>query len=182
MDLELHGKRALVTGGSKGISLAIARQLAAEGADVALAARNAAEVEAAAEALANETSRKVVGLMADTNDDPSVKALIAETGRELGGLDILVDAAAQAGGQSPPPPLAGVTDALFWDDVSVKVLGYRRTAREAAPHMIAGGWGRIINITGLAARLRPRRAEVPNPAVGARPSRVSPPRVDHESL
>lgn len=152
MDLQLHGKHALVTGGSKGIGLAIARQLAAEGADVALAARTAADVEAAAEALAKESGRRVIGLTVDTNDDASVKALIAETVSELGGLDILVNAAAKPGGQSPPPPLAGVTDALFWDDVNVKVLGYLRTAREAAPHMIAGGWGRIINISGLAAR------------------------------
>jgi NAD(P)-dependent dehydrogenase (short-subunit alcohol dehydrogenase family) len=49
--------------------------------------------------------------------------------------------------------LAQITDALFWDDVDVKVMGYLRCAREAVPHMIAGGWGRIINISGLAARL-----------------------------
>lgn len=152
MDLQLHAKRALVTGGSKGIGLAIARQLAAEGVDVALAARNAVEVRAAAEALAKETGRKVVGLTADTNEDASVQALIAGTIAQLGGLDILVNAAAKPGGQIPPPPLAGVTDALFWDDVNVKVLGYLRTARAAAPHMIASGWGRIINISGLAAR------------------------------
>lgn len=152
MDLQLHGKRALVTGGSKGIGLAIARQFAAEGVDVALAARNAAEVQAAAEALAQETGRKVIGLTADTNEEASVKALIAGTIAQLGDLDILVNAAAKPGGQTPPPPLAGVTDTLFWDDVNVKVLGYLRTAREAAPHMIAAGWGRIINISGLAAR------------------------------
>ncbi|MGZ6038924.1 MAG: SDR family oxidoreductase, partial [Phenylobacterium sp.] len=70
----------------------------------------------------------------------------------LGGLDILVNAAAKPGGQAPPPKLAEITDDLFWDDVDVKVLGYLRMAREAAPHMIAGGWGRIINVSGLAAR------------------------------
>jgi NAD(P)-dependent dehydrogenase (short-subunit alcohol dehydrogenase family) len=45
-----------------------------------------------------------------------------------------------------------ITDDLFWDDVNVKVMGYLRMAREAAPHMAAAGWGRIINISGLAAR------------------------------
>ncbi|MGO4170914.1 SDR family NAD(P)-dependent oxidoreductase [Bosea sp. TAF32] len=153
MDLKLEGKRALVTGGSKGIGRAIARQLALEGVDVVIAARNQAELDEAAAALAAETGRKVVGRTVDTSDDASVKALVAETVAVLGGLDILVNAAAKPGGQAPPPKLAEITDALFWDDVNVKVMGYLRMAREAAPHMAANGWGRIINISGLAARL-----------------------------
>ncbi|MDB5479141.1 MAG: short-chain dehydrogenase [Caulobacteraceae bacterium] len=152
MDLQLTGKRALVTGGSKGIGKAIARQLALEGVDVVIAARNGDELAATARELAAETGRKVVGIVVDTKDDASVKALVAATVNALGGLDILVNAAAKPGGQAPPPRLAEITDALFWDDVDVKVMGYVRTAREAAPHMIAAGWGRIINISGLAAR------------------------------
>ncbi len=152
MDLRLDGKRALVTGGSKGIGLAIARQLALEGVDLVIAARGAEALEAAALALAAETGRKVVGLTVDTHDDASVKALIAATVEALGGLDILVNAAAMPGGQAPPLKLAEVTTQLFWDDVDVKVMGYLRTAREAAPHMIENGWGRIINVSGLAAR------------------------------
>jgi NAD(P)-dependent dehydrogenase (short-subunit alcohol dehydrogenase family) len=152
MDLRLTGKRALVTGGSKGIGKAIALQLAREGVDVVVSARGVADLDAAAREIAAETGREVVGLAADTNDDASVKALIAGAVEALGGLDILVNAAAKPGGQAPPPTLAQVTDQLFWDDVNVKVLGYLRTAREAAPHMVAGGWGRIINISGLAAR------------------------------
>lgn len=152
MDLQLTGKRALVTGGSKGIGKAIARQLALEGADVVISARNAGELAAAAAELAAETGRKVVGIGADTSDDGSVKALIVTTVAALGGLDILVNSAAKPGGQAPPPKLAQVTDALFHDDVDVKVMGYLRTAREAAPYMAAAGWGRIINVSGLAAR------------------------------
>jgi NAD(P)-dependent dehydrogenase (short-subunit alcohol dehydrogenase family) len=152
MDLHLNGKRALVTGGSKGIGRAIARQLALEGVDVVIAARNADELNVAAADLAAETGRKIVGLTVDTQDDASVKALVAGAVAALGGLDILVNAAAKPGGMAPPPKLAEITDALFWDDVNVKVMGYIRVAREAAPHMIAGGWGRIINISGLAAR------------------------------
>lgn len=152
MDLMLNGKRALVTGGSKGIGRAIARQLALEGVDLVIAARGAGELDAAAKELAQETGRKVVGLAVDTQDDASVKALIAGSVSALGGLDILVNAAAKPGGQAPPPKLAEITDALFFDDVNVKVMGYLRMAREAAPHMVAGGWGRIINISGLAAR------------------------------
>ncbi len=152
MDLQLNGKRALVTGGSKGIGRAIARQLALEGVDLVIAARNAAELEDAARELAAETGRKIIGVAVDTHKDASVKALIEATVAALGGLDILVNAAAKPGGQAPPPKLAEITDALFWDDVDVKVMGYLRTAREAAPHMATAGWGRIINISGLAAR------------------------------
>jgi NAD(P)-dependent dehydrogenase (short-subunit alcohol dehydrogenase family) len=152
MDLQLNGKRALVTGGSKGIGKAIALQLAREGSDVAIAARNPDELEAAAEEIVRQARRKVVGLVVDTSDDASVKALIEQTVAALGGIDILVNAAAKPGGQAPPPKLAEVTNDIFWDDVNVKVLGYLRTAREAAPHMAANGWGRIINISGLAAR------------------------------
>jgi NAD(P)-dependent dehydrogenase (short-subunit alcohol dehydrogenase family) len=152
MDLQLNGKRALITGGSKGIGRAIARQLALEGVDLVIAARNATELELAARDLAQETGRKIVGLTVNTKDDDSVKALVAGAVLALGGLDILINAAAKPGGQAPPPKLAEITDDLFWDDVDVKVMGYLRMAREAAPHMAAAGWGRIINISGLAAR------------------------------
>jgi NAD(P)-dependent dehydrogenase (short-subunit alcohol dehydrogenase family) len=152
MDLQLTGRRALVTGASKGIGKAIARQLAREGVDLVISARGGADLEATAEELAAETGMKVVPITADTSDDASVKALIEAAVMALGGLDILVNAAAKPGGQTPPPTLAQVTDQIFWDDVNVKVMGYLRTAREAAPHMAAGGWGRIINISGLAAR------------------------------
>jgi NAD(P)-dependent dehydrogenase (short-subunit alcohol dehydrogenase family) len=152
MDLQLKGKRALITGGSRGIGLAVARQLAREGASIMLAARDAAALAAAAGVLAAETGAKVLGHPVDTGNDASVKALVAATVGGLGGLDILVNAAAKPGGQAPPPKLADITDDIFWGDVNIKVMGYLRCAREAAPHMIAGGWGRIINISGLAAR------------------------------
>jgi NAD(P)-dependent dehydrogenase (short-subunit alcohol dehydrogenase family) len=153
MDLELTGKRALVTGGSRGIGLAIARQLALEGVRVVLAARDQDRLDTAAAALKAETGAEVHGLTVDTGDDASVKALVAEAVARLGGLDILVNSAAMPAGQSAPPKLDAITDAVFWDDVNIKVMGYLRCAREAAPHMAAQGWGRIINISGLNARI-----------------------------
>lgn len=151
MDLELKGKRAIVTGGSRGIGKAIARQLALEGADVVVSARGKEALEATAEELATETGQRVVPVAADTGDDDSARALVAEAVSALGGVDILVNNAAKVlGGR--PPRLADVTKEIFWDDVNVKVLGYLRCAREVAPHMAEQGWGRIVNVSGLAAR------------------------------
>jgi NAD(P)-dependent dehydrogenase (short-subunit alcohol dehydrogenase family) len=153
MDLQLNGKRALVTGGSRGIGKAIARVLAQEGADVALLARHEAALAAAASALAAESGRKVVGVRADTTSDEQVKAAVAEAMRQLGGpIDILVNAAAEPGGYGAPPKLGQITGAFFHAEMDTKVMGYVRCAREVAEGMRARGWGRIVNISGLAAR------------------------------
>ncbi len=152
MDLELTGKRAIVTGGSRGIGKATARQLLAEGVDVAVVARGQEALQATAKELASESGRRVLAIVADTGNDASVRDMVARAVEGLGGVDILVNCAAKAGGQAPVPNLASITDELFWDDMNVKVMGYLRCAREVAPHMIAAGWGRIINISGLAAR------------------------------
>ena len=71
----------------------------------------------------------------------------------LGGVDILVNAAARPSGNAPIPSLAELTDDALREEVETKVLGYLRTSRAVAPHLIAQGWGRIINVSGLAARL-----------------------------
>jgi NAD(P)-dependent dehydrogenase (short-subunit alcohol dehydrogenase family) len=152
MDLELTGKRAIVTGGSRGIGKAIARQLALEGADVAIAARDQARIDAAVEELAAATGRAVVGSTCDTGDDQSVHAMVSALSGALGGVDILVNAAAMPGGVTPPPKLADITTDGLWGEVNTKVMGYLRCAREVAPAMIAQGWGRIVNVSGLAAR------------------------------
>src|SRR5438132_3062808 len=152
MDLELAGKTAIVTGGSRGIGKAIARELAREGVDVVIVARSMNALEATAAELAEETGRVIVPIVADTGNDTSVKAMVEQAARALGHIDILVNCAAQPGGQAPPPKLAEITDEAFYSDVNVKVMGYLRCAREVAPHMIGQGWGRIISISGLAAR------------------------------
>ena len=153
MDLELKAKRALVTGGSRGIGKAIARALAQEGADVALLARNPQTLSAAAAELAAETGCKVVGVSADTTSDGQVRAAVAEAVRLLGGpIEILVNAAAEPAGYAGPPKLAEITSDFFHAEMDTKVMGYLRCAREVAPGMQAQGWGRIVNISGLAAR------------------------------
>jgi len=152
MDLELRGKRALVTGGSRGIGKAVARVLAAEGCDVAIAARGREALEAAAAELAAETGRTIVPTPGDTASLDSVRAMVDAAAGALGGIDILVNSAAKPGGQSPPPRFAEITGDHFWEDMNVKVLGYLRCAQAVAPLMIERRWGRIINISGLAAR------------------------------
>ena len=153
MDLQLEGKRAIVTGGSRGIGKAVALMLAREGVDVALVARTAGPLEETARELAAATGRRIIGVAADTGDNASVRAMVERVVAELGGVDILVNSAAQAGGQAPVPKFDEVdADQHFWPDMNVKVMGYLRCAQAVAPHMKAAGWGRIINISGLAAR------------------------------
>jgi NAD(P)-dependent dehydrogenase (short-subunit alcohol dehydrogenase family) len=146
VDLELTGRRAVVTGGSSGIGLAVARSLAAEGADVALVARGIEALERAAERVAAESGRRAIAVPADTGDDAAVAAMVEAVVAQLGGVDILVNAAAT------PATRAPFTDDDLERELNVKLRGYLRCARAVAPHMAAAGWGRIINISGLAAR------------------------------
>jgi NAD(P)-dependent dehydrogenase (short-subunit alcohol dehydrogenase family) len=151
MDLDLAGKKAIVTGGSRGIGKAIARQLAMEGVAVGIAARDQARVDATAAELADAGAR-IFSWACDTSDDESARAMVNGLADSLGGVDILVNSAAKVGGLTAPPKLADITTEEVWDEVNTKVMGYVRCAREAAPYMTANGWGRIVNISGLAAR------------------------------
>ncbi|HET9822696.1 MAG TPA: SDR family oxidoreductase [Burkholderiaceae bacterium] len=153
MDLHLQGKRALVTGGSRGIGKAVARALALEGADVALLARDAARLQAAAAELAAASGRTVVGVPGDTTSDASVRAAVAAAVRGLGGpIDILVNAAAEPAGFAAPPRLSEIDGDSFHAELDTKVMGYIRCAREVVEGMRAQGWGRIVHVSGLAAR------------------------------
>jgi NAD(P)-dependent dehydrogenase (short-subunit alcohol dehydrogenase family) len=146
MDLQLAGKRALVTGGSRGIGKAVAAALIAEGAAITICAREQASLRNAAAELGAHA------VTADTGNDASVQELVASATDLMGGIDILVNAAATPAGQSRPPALAEITADAFWAEVNVKVLGYLRCAQAVAPGMVAAGWGRIISVSGLAAR------------------------------
>lgn len=153
MDLRLTGKRALVTGGSRGIGKAVARALAAEGVDVALLARDGQRLAEAAAELAAASGRRVIGVQADTSDDVAVRRAVAQAESTLGGgIDILVNAAAEPAGYAAPPKLADITGAFLHREVDIKVMGYLRVAQAVVPGQKSRGWGRIINISGLAAR------------------------------
>ncbi len=152
MDLQLAGKTALVAGGSRGIGKAIALQLAREGADMVLAARNKDRLDAAAREIAGATGRKVIGIVVNTGDDASVRALGEQALAALGHIDILVNASAEPGGYAPVPALTDVKSEFVDEEINIKVKGYIRCAQAVVPSMKASGWGRIVNLSGLAAR------------------------------
>lgn len=151
MDLQLAGRRALVTGGSRGIGKAAAAALFAEGAEVAIAARSASRLSEATGDIGAGSGRPVHAIEVDTGDDASVRRMAAQATELMGGVDILINCAAKPAGQAPPLALAEITTDAFWSDVNVKVMGYLRCAQAVAPGMVASGWGRIISVSGLAA-------------------------------
>ena len=152
MDLHLKGKTAIVTGGSRGIGKASARELACEGVDVAIVARDMATLDASAKELAKESGRRVVPISCDTTNDDAVKAMVKEVAGAFGHIDILVNSGAKPGGHFRGIKLADITEDKLHVEMGDKVMGYLRCAREVAPYMAQQKWGRIINISGYGAR------------------------------
>jgi NAD(P)-dependent dehydrogenase (short-subunit alcohol dehydrogenase family) len=150
LDLELKGKRAVVSGGSRGIGKAIARELAREGCSVVLGARTKQTLDDAAAEISRDTGAKVVGISVDTTDVDSIKSFMKLAGDTLGGVDILVNSAARVGGAAGGIEVIDENEIIA--DFTEKVIGYMRMAREAVPYMKQNNWGRIINISGLAGR------------------------------
>lgn len=148
MPVDLSGKAAVVTGGSKGIGLAVARSLAQAGAGVVVTARNEAEVTEAARRLSDESGARVVGLRCDQRVHEEVRAMVARTVEELGGIDILVNNAG-VGKFAPVDQIGAET----WDQViETNLSGVFYCCREAIPHMRARGDGWIINVASLAGK------------------------------
>lgn len=152
MDLQLGNKRAVITGGSRGIGLAVARVLAAEGVAVALVGRDRVAAEAAAAEIAEHYGVTAIGAAGDTGEDESVRAMAQDVIDRLGPPDIVVNCAAEPAGQKAPPRAAEVTGAHLHRHMNVKVMGYLRVAQAFMPHMVDQGWGRIISISGMGAR------------------------------
>jgi NAD(P)-dependent dehydrogenase (short-subunit alcohol dehydrogenase family) len=151
MDLELTGRVAIVTGASRGVGKAIAKELALEGADVAICARSREALDSTAKELATTTGRRVIAIVADTTSSESVRQLVETTRAQLGRIDILVNNAATPGGVVRGS-LADADEKALLEDIDTKVVGYMRCAKAVAPHMQERGWGRIINIGGLSGR------------------------------
>jgi NAD(P)-dependent dehydrogenase (short-subunit alcohol dehydrogenase family) len=148
MDLGLEGRTAIVTGGSKGLGKAIAGELAALGADVAICARHGDELTAAAEELRG-TGRTVFAQVADVTVPDQIRDFVARSAEALGGgVDILVN---NAGG-ARPGDFEVLTDQDWQGDLDVKLFSMIRCIREVLPDMRVRGRGRIININAVYGR------------------------------
>ena len=140
MDLQIKGKKALVTGSSAGLGEAIAKLLAAEGASVIVHGRNEVRAAAVADSIRNMggSASYVLGdLSTDEGADTVAKAALAE-----GPIDILVNNA----GAYQPRPWLEVSVADWRESYNVNVLGYVRVIHRMLPTMKGLGWGRIIQI------------------------------------
>ena len=153
--MSLKGKRALVTGASRGIGAAIAKALAAEGADVAITYEKSAEAAGEVVNAIKAIGRRAVAIQADSADAAAVQASVEKTVAELGGLDILVNNAGIL-------RLSPVKD-ISLEDVNallnVNVRAPIVASKAAIPHL--GNGGRIINIGSFFADKVPGGAGLP---------------------
>ncbi len=145
MDLGIAGRVAIVTGGSRGIGRAVADRLCREGASVALCARDPdslAEARRALEAIGGQ----VLAVEADLTEPAAADRVVEATAAAWGRIDILVNNAGAARGI----PFDELTQDLWLENLQLKLFGYLRMARLVLPYLRRNGWGRIVNVAGLA--------------------------------
>ena len=142
--MQLQERVAAITGGTAGIGLGIAKAYLAEGASVALMARNPDKGAAALESLGAED--RAIFVAGDATSQSDVEGFVDRVEAELGAVDILVN---NAGGAGDLKPLAEMTDDAF--DLAMKWNVYSTfwASRRAVPQMAERGWGRVINISSL---------------------------------
>jgi len=141
MDLGLSGKRALVTAASRGIGLAIARQLADDGADVAICARSEGGLESAAKDL-EQRGVRVFAKAVDVSDGAALKTFIADAAGALGGLDIFVSNASAGGGMG---------EQAWQATFEVDVMSAARGVEAALPFLAKSDAGAVVFISSTAA-------------------------------
>jgi 3-oxoacyl-[acyl-carrier protein] reductase len=148
MDVRLDGRAAIITGASKGLGLAMAKEFAASGANVAILARGA-DTLAEGVAIASEgAAGKVQGFVCDVSKADAITATFAEVERAFGQVDILVNNA----GISRAMPSEQITDEIWRDDLDLKLFAAIRLSRLCWPGMKARKWGRIINVLNTGAK------------------------------
>lgn len=156
MQISLAGRTALVTGGSKGIGLAIARQFAASGADVAIVARGREALAQAEQQIRAAAPGRVAAVAADVAQAGDVARAYAEAERALGRVDILVNNA----GASATGAFESISDAAWQQDFDLKLFAAIRLVRLALPGMKERRWGRVINVLNIGAKA-PRPGSAP---------------------
>lgn len=149
MELDLTGKRALVTGSSSGIGVAIAEMLAAEGASVVINGRDSARVDAVTQRLQDQ-GYQAARACGDLSTDQGGKAVVEAANTAFGGIDILVNNAGGSAASDSPNWFAYDTD-QWVDTYQRNTLAAVRLIHAFAPQMKERGWGRIINISTAAA-------------------------------
>jgi len=143
MDLHLTGKRALICGGSSGLGRAVATALAAEGAHVCLLSRDAAKLQAAADAMTAAGPGRAVFVAADLADHDALLRCVDEAETLLGGpIEILLN---NTGGPAPSG-VQGLDPDLWRHQFEAMVLSVFRLTDRVLPGMKAAGWGRILNV------------------------------------
>ena len=149
MEIRLDGRSAIITGGSKGLGLAIAQEYAASGADVAIVARDpGALAEAKAQIEADAPGRKVVAISCDVAKAADVRRAYDEAMSAFGKIDIFVNNA----GQSTRGPSETITDEMWQADFDLKLFAQVRFCRLIFPQMKERRWGRIIAVLNIGAK------------------------------
>ena len=143
-----QGEVAFITGGSRGLGLVLARQLAQEGARPAICARNAEELEAAAAEL-SDSGATVLSRVCDVGDEQQLRAFLATVEQEFGPVDLLINNAGiiQAG------PLASMTKDDYEAALKVHFWGPLRAIDSVLPCMLHRGRGRIVNISSIGGKI-----------------------------
>ncbi|MGC2122091.1 MAG: SDR family NAD(P)-dependent oxidoreductase [Xanthobacteraceae bacterium] len=162
LDLGLKDRVAIITGGSRGIGKACARELVAEGACVVLVSKDPAVNAAAVREIGALFPDRTLGIVADVTDDRAIGAMNARVVEKFGRLDILVNAAATV----IPQDFFKMADGELASLLEQKFNPAARAIRHPVPHMRKRRWGRIINISGLAGRqphypVVPARSTIP---------------------
>lgn len=145
MNIDLSGKRVIVTGASRGIGFAIAKAFAAEGARVAICARSEEAIAQAGQSLGGH-AEAVIARAVDVTDTAGVQGFVAEVAQSWGGVDVLVNNAGQGRGGN----LDTLTPELILEHANILQMGHFRFVQAVVPHMRQQRWGRIIEINALA--------------------------------
>src|SRR5450631_1851402 len=164
MEISLHGRSAIVTGGSKGLGLAIATQFVASGANVVIAARGPEALESAAKAISDGAATvsggnargRIITVAGDVAKAADIERIHAEATKAFGQVDILVNNA----GVSRSGAFETLTDERMQEDLDQKLFAAIRLTRLAWPHMKERKWGRVINVLNIGAKA-PRPASAP---------------------
>ena len=148
MEVNLEGRAAVITGGSKGLGLAMAKRFAASGADVAILARTQSAIDEAVAEIRAMAKGRVLGISCDVAKAADTQAAYEKVMSTFGKVDILVNNA----GESRLGRFEDITDAMWQDDLEQKLMGTIRMTRLVWPQMKERRWGRVINVLSINAK------------------------------